>query len=705
MQVYANSNRVSLKTILIFIIVVFVAFLPIDTFLFSLKNDAFTGYFPPKFFMSESLHAGYLPLWNPYINFGFPQYGDMSGAYWSPVTWLIAVTVGYNAYTFTLELLFYILIAGIGMYLLTGLWKIDKRVRTMAAIAFMCSGYTIGHLQHFNWVSGAAFLPWCFWSYLLLLKNATLKHTILAVLLFYMLAATAHPGIIISATYFFLALSLYYLIKNEDELSIKLRLRKWGLSHSIFLMLLLILSAGMIVGYLDIFPFFVRAEKISMADSLSNPTNLKSWISALLPLAIVKNDGFYNTDISMRNCYFTLTFLIFFLLACFNKKNSWQKFLLITGAGFALLSAGGIFKMAAYKVIPFIGYVRLNGEFRIFSLMCFIIIAAMELDKFIKQKSIFGGSIKWIYYFIEIIIITCIVIGLYKTITERQGFLFESGKILSRKGLPLKLKTLIDALSFYDGLWLQGSIQLFILWGIKWCIKFGNWDILQKIIVVDMVIACLLNIPFTGVGKASVAEVQRVLNKSPKGIPIPTLKAINNIATIPSTDQELVGNWSMYNKQIGVKTAVAYPIILKNMNAYFLNSELNPKDNYLNKPFIFLKDSSNKINVAIHSFSPNNLNIIALSGTATIVVLQQNFYPHWFYSNGVNKMPVNKEAINFMSAPIVKGQNKITFSFEPKYIQYAMAISVFTFAIYCFLFLIFCLKKEQPTHDTINNTN
>src|SRR6187549_2828878 len=129
MQVYANSNRLSLKTVLFFIVVLFIAFLPVSTFLFFLKNDAFNGYFPPKFFMSESIHAGHLPLWNPYINFGIPQYGDMSGGYWSPITWLIASTVGYNAYSLTIELLLYILIGGIGLYKLTGFWQLDKRVR------------------------------------------------------------------------------------------------------------------------------------------------------------------------------------------------------------------------------------------------------------------------------------------------------------------------------------------------------------------------------------------------------------------------------------------------------------------------------------------------------------------------------------------------------------------------------------------------
>ena len=66
--------------------------------------------------MSESLHAGQFPWWNPYLNYGLPQYADMSSAFWNPVTLLFATTIGYNPYSYTLEELLYILLAGIFMY-------------------------------------------------------------------------------------------------------------------------------------------------------------------------------------------------------------------------------------------------------------------------------------------------------------------------------------------------------------------------------------------------------------------------------------------------------------------------------------------------------------------------------------------------------------------------------------------------------------
>lgn len=646
--------------------------------------------------MSESIHAGHLPLWNPYINYGIPQYGDMSSGYWSPITWLIAATVGYNAYTLTFELLFYILLGGLGIYKLAGTWKLDHDIRAIAAVSFMCCGYNVGHLQHFNWVSGAAFLPWCFWSYLLLLKNFSLKYTIQAVLIFYMLAASAHPGITISAFYFFFGIFIFYFLKNDKALPVWDRIKQLCLLHGIFLLLFVLLSAGMVVGYLDILPFFLRGDKISLADSLSNPTNLQSWISALLPFATVKNNSFYNTDISMRNSYFSLTLLIFFIQACLNKKTNWQKFLLLAGILFALLSSGGIFKSLAHTFIPFIGYIRLNGEFRIFALLCFIIIAAIELDKFFQRKHTFQGKISWIYYLLEIIVIACIAYGLYKAIAGKQSFLFSTHAFGTNKNIMgLKLKNLIDTITFYDTIWIQSSIQLLILWGIKWCLKSSDRNLLKNILVADMIIASILNIPFTGVGRAPVAQVQAVLNKSPKGIPIPTLQAINSIDSLTTEDKGLIGDWSMYNKQIGVRDEVAYPIILKNMRSYFERSKDSQEHNFLDEPFMFIQDIKSRGKIEIKSFAPNRIMANVNAGISTNLVLQQNFYPHWFYQNGKVKKAVEPFGINFMKAPIIEGENNVIFSFEPRRVKWAMLLSFVLFIGYSSVLFISLFKRPS----------
>ena len=683
MQDYINSKRQSLKTIFAFLLILFVAYLPVSTFQFFIKNDAFSGYFPPKFFMSESLHAGYLPLWNPYINYGIPQYGDMSSGFWSPLTWLIAGTVGYNAYTFTIEVLVYLFIGGIGMYKLTRYFNLQNKVRFIAAIAYMCCGYNVGHLQHFNWLSGAAFLPWCVWGYLLLQQNFSIKNILQSALVFYLFIASAHPGLTIGAFYFFIALSVFLFFKNENASTTPTRIKKFTVTNTILLIVLFILGAGMIIGYMDILPYFSRGDEVSLSQALKYPTTPQSWISALLPLNTVKNDSFFATDISMRNIYFSITLLLFLFSS--TQNNNWRKFLLFIGLTFLLLSAGGIFKTFAYKFIPLISYVRLDGEFIIFPLLCFIIIAAIGLNSFISEKREFNGRIKWVYYVFEIILFACIVFGLYKTISSKEGFLYSFKTITGQSGLSLKLKALIDAITFYDALWLQGIIQLLLLWGIKFCLRERRWNLLVRIVIADVIIATLLNLPFTGVGKASVAEVQHVLDRSPKGIPIPPLQPILANDTISTYESGLVGDWSFYNKQIGVKKEVPYPIQLKSTKVYFELIRHRPGMTFLNENFLF---SGNATKPWIQEFTSNNIKFeIIVNNDSDEVVYQQAFYPHWFYNNGKEKKEAVKH-LGFMGAPLSKGENQIEFSFEPKKVKVGMVIALVSFLVIVLLLIL-----------------
>jgi hypothetical protein len=629
--------------------------------------------------MSESIQAGYLPTWNPYINYGIPQYGDMSGGYWSPVTWLIASTVGYNAYTLTIELLLYILLGGLGMYKLCGHWINDKRILTMAGLAYMCCGYNVGHLQHFNWISGAAFLPWCLYSYKIFLDHFTIKNLAKTGIFFYMLIASAHPGIIIGSLYFFFAYLAFYFLQHRRKKAVNPAIKKIVVSNILLFGVLTCLSAGMIIGYLDIIPHFVRGEKISLSASLSNPTNLQSWISLVLPFATVKNDAFYNTDITMRNNYFGLALFVFFVWACFQKLSGMQKFLLVSGVLFFLLSTGSIFKIFAYKFLPFIGYVRLNGEFRVFSLLCFIVFSAIALNSFFSQKKRFKGSIQKIIYILSAAMLLSFCTGLLLALTSRTSFIFNLAGITTQPSLSLQLKTLVDSISFYDTFWVQGLIQFAFLLAVRNCLTTGNTRTLQNILVADLLIASLFNIPFTGVGKASVREIQAVLNHSPKGIPIPKLTV--TAMPISLENEKLVGNWSWYSKQIGPTTESSYPIALNNMRQYFEAINVTDRNMDLDRPWIFLRDPAAG-RVTVRYFSPAKVIAEVSITRATDLILKQNYYPHWFYyldGDKRNKQRVEKYNINFMRIPVPAGTKNVTIIFGPSKVKWGMTISLVTF--------------------------
>ena len=670
------------------------AYFPMVSFFFSLKNDAFTGYFPPKFFMSESIKSGYLPLWNPYINFGIPQYGDMSSGFWSPFTWIIASTIGYNAYTFTIELLIYLLIGGLGIFALLKYWVADPKIRTIAAISFLCCGYNIGHLQHFNWISGAAFLPWCLWAYYALMTSFSLKKATLTALLFYLLIASAHPGISIGAMYFFIGYSLFLLIQNKKN-SAHNQFAVWFKSNGTFLLLLILLSAGMLFAYADLLPYFVRAEKLSIADSLSNPATLQSWISTLLPFATTKQDLFFNTDISMRNNYFGLVTFLFLLLSLFKKKNSIQQFFLFISLFFLLLASGGLFKSFAHQYLPMIGYVRLNGEFRIFSIIGFIVIASIQLDQYFANADFDFIGIKRIVISLSLLLMFAVTYSTFQILLNQQSIFFNTRSLFLQKDLSSNIKYIIDSTSFWDTILLQGCIQLVFLFVTLKALKNRNISLLAKSTAINLIIVSLMNIPFTGVGKASVQQVQSILNRSPKGIPVPLLQPINKIDTLSYDEKSLIGDWSFYNKQIGVTHEAAYPIRLKHMANKFDQIDKGVSDSLMNQPFVYLSPLNKSNNISILSFSPNKIIIKTRVSENSTIILQESYYPHWFYTTDKIKNVASDYKGNFMKADINKNCTQVEFSFEPKWIK---AMMLFSLIVFLWVIVILILPETKSTY-------
>ncbi|MFT3981704.1 MAG: hypothetical protein QM687_14640 [Ferruginibacter sp.] len=696
MQFYKKNNWAPARILLLFIIVFFIAYLPVSSFLFFLKNDAFTGYFPPKFFLGESLHSGTIPFWNPYINFGYPLYGDMSSGIMSPVTWLIAAVFGYNAYSFTIETLLYILAGGIGMYKLTGHWKLQGSIRIIAGITFMCCGFQTGHLQHFNWLSGAAFIPWCLWSYLLLFERPSAKNILASVLFFYLLISSAHPGITIGAFYFFAAVTFFILL-NKKEQRYALNKKKAG-AIIIFFLLLMLVAAGLIVCYSDIIPHFIRGEKNSFIVSPSDSSSLPTWISLLLPLSVVKNEAFFQSDLSLRNSYIGLTSLLFFILALTGKKDRWQKFFLYTGLFFFILSIGGPGKALLYKIIPLTGYVRLNGEYRIFTLCCLIIVAAMQADKYFQRPDDFKKSRKRILYVLGTLLILSALWSIYKIILSQDSILFRLGSQLPAQSITGSLKFILDNTSFYDCMLLQALIQLVLLWQLTICLQKNNPQRLIKLVAVDMIIASLLIIPFTGAGKASVEDVQAVLNRSPKGIPLPPLQPIKDNSKISNIENDYIGSWSMYSKEIGTTEEVPYPIVLKNMRQFFSDSLRLNDTVYFTKAFVFFKNGQGRSMVKLTSFNANKITVLAESFAEDTLVLQQNNYPYWKAILNGKEVPLIAEGASFMSIPVGPGKNEVQFIFNPPAkIKGSLLFSAVLFSILLFAWMILCIFPRSSS--------
>jgi hypothetical protein len=667
---------------LLFALFVFVVYLPVFLPFFHLKNDLLTQNLPTRFVISESLYSGYFPWWNPYIHYGIPQYGDMNNGFWNPFMWLIAKTVGYSIYSITWEEMFYLLLGGWGMYKLIKEF-FYKETALLIGLSYLCCGYAVGHLQHFIWITGLAFFPYVLLFFIRTHKNSVLKNFIGAGICTFFFISSTHPGLIIGAAYFFLfAVIFIYLFRHSVTKT--LYSKKFWPINVLMLVIATLSCIVVIVSNLDVVQYISRGNKVSLEETLLNPTTLQSYLSVLFPLAVHKT-SFFNTDISMRNVYGGMA-LIFGLLLYF--KNIDRKIVIYSFLPllfFILLASGGWFKTIAWQIIPFTGYVRMNGEFTYFVMLILFLFAAAGLNPVFKQEPyefLFvnpARTLLFLYFFAALAALISIFI-------TRSSFIYSVNENTGKAFI----KYFFEKLSFTDLLFVQSIISLLTIWVVK---KFRfSFYALVFIFCLNLVITTWLCLPYTGLGMKSKKEIQQVISSTPKGILKQDLTPVNQTQFIPLEDKNELMLLSSYSKKIGHPAQEDYPVQLQSSKDYFNDSSVM---RFINKQaWIFL--SSDTIINAQTNFSDTAIQIIE-SGPGHIrcsinntgfryLVLLQNDYPYW-------KVMINKNNVThftafktFITIPVANGKNYISLSFEPILIKRALWLNCFVFII-CLLVL------------------
>lgn len=128
---------------------------------FAVRKDSLTQTIPSKHFTQSELHAGRLPLWNPYIFCGTPHQADMYSQVFSitdtPFLYFMSVDAAL-----TVASILKLLLLGLGMFLLARRFGIRWEFACIASIA-MCLNF-----QQLHWLiipaflSTVLYLPWMF---------------------------------------------------------------------------------------------------------------------------------------------------------------------------------------------------------------------------------------------------------------------------------------------------------------------------------------------------------------------------------------------------------------------------------------------------------------------------------------------------------------------------------------------------------------
>lgn len=158
---YAHTRIFALCAAALFFIVL--AIVPFAVPLFggfgALQWDAREVHLTNLIFSSQAFHNGFLPLWTPYIFNGFPQIADMQVAVFYPINLLLGYFFVFDQQILFWQIVFHYALAGFGMFLLVRHITASYIGGLFAGIAYMFSGFMIGHASHVGMQNTAAWLP------------------------------------------------------------------------------------------------------------------------------------------------------------------------------------------------------------------------------------------------------------------------------------------------------------------------------------------------------------------------------------------------------------------------------------------------------------------------------------------------------------------------------------------------------------------
>jgi hypothetical protein len=121
-------------------------------------EDDVIYYYPLHKLVAEQVRAGQLPMWNQYEATGVPLFADPQNGLCFPPNWLFLVLPMKLAYSLAIFLAFGV--AGAGAYVYLRRLGLAPPAAVFGSLAFMFSGFMVGHRVHLAMIQTAALLPW-----------------------------------------------------------------------------------------------------------------------------------------------------------------------------------------------------------------------------------------------------------------------------------------------------------------------------------------------------------------------------------------------------------------------------------------------------------------------------------------------------------------------------------------------------------------
>jgi len=710
--------------ITLLLIVAIVGYWQISFLKYSVTHDMINCWIPWRHYISESLQNHVFPFWDPYQQLGYPIHADLQGPSWYLESLILGSTIGQSNYVVQLLFVFYVFMAGVGMYFLALCFHENKKVAFITGVCYMLSGFFVAHVQHFYAVIGAAWLPFIILNYYKMYITKSYKYAIYASLfLFFNLTGGNHTFTFI-LVYLFSAIGGYFIIVaiREKKKEIVFQLLKL---NALFVFLTTTLSTVVFVVFFQVRPYIDRLSGMDYKSASLNPLSPQSLLSLFVPFSTINSTDFYNTDPSMCNVYVGIIILPFIILALIRSKTGIEKVLLAFASVCLLASFGSYFPVhkVLYSVFPFMNLFRFPSYFSLFSILILLLLGgkqlAFTLSTFVISKNKLVKIISVLIGILLILMITAVV--------QNNGasyFFFAEYETIF---------DFIKAANFYQSIVLQGSIQLLLLVAlliviIKAAEKY-RLTIISLFVVLDMIVATQLNLAYVGFSQTSPKELHDYVATLPKGFPIPAMNNVSENTEEIGQKHGLYRNTSVFHKRISADVFNSfcfknqgmmldslrplYDSMLHNPLVYFSDdifseSELKNKKISISHKTIVLNTNdfagiasqinpsqNNSIEAKIISYEPDKISVEGNSSSPQMLTLLQNQYTGW--KAFVDGTETEIYLSNYMTMSIVfpKGKHTVEFAYKNTAVVIGGVVSYSVFAILMIVLSVIWIKENK----------
>ncbi len=685
---------------------------PLSLFIYIPKWDNINGYLPYRYFVSDYLWNGHLPLWNPFQRFGYLGYADLQSGCWYPVVWLLMLFGKYDITSLMIELLLTYLIAGLGMYKLSSYIHHCKKTAFILGLSYGLSGFMVGSSQLMVFLIGVAWLPWCIFALLKFFKTLHYKYILAAAVFVSLLVTGASPAFTIILAYIFIGMFIYFFWNTRSELS---SIKKGIIGGVILVCTMLLLLLPYIQSFLEFFPYFNRGNKLAYQGFLiQNPFVFADYISFLFPYSVISDcDWFKITDLSLRNAYIGLIGFLGFIFTLIQFKNRNRYFFplllcIIISLVFALGDEFFIYKYLYH--LPGFGLFRHPSFFRGYAMFCMLLLAGFSIKKIISTGVFTKNekSVLWAFVGLSMLLI---FIAYLKTSTAQIQETF------------IQISSLKESsnTSFYNHLIINLMAILIIGWLtflIKSTTKLSMFTTLVLFLVLDLGVQTRLSAPTTihynilhEDVKVYFLSLPNEINQNYNHEPFKNLNDAQglmstngiwkNIATFNKTISSVGENPMRFNS---FDASIENGVLDRNMEnelLFFPTKEFHTNDT-LQKGFIWdapseiqIIEGSTTIENVIVGYNHFSAQVNNDANVSQWLILNQNYHHLWkaFYSE--KEIPVHKVNEMVMGVEIPKNSvGKISFEYSSPFLFYSFLISFFG---YLTILLLWFLNSRKST--------